>query len=215
MKRKNIKIFFILFIFLGIWFIFSTYFQIQEYKKYIFSEGDTAVPSSTVALVFGAGIRPSGQLTDALADRVMTSVELYSAGKVKKILMSGDNGSTTHDEVTAMKKFAVEKGVKENDIVLDYAGFDTYDTCYRAKEIFDLHEGVLLVTQEFHLPRALYICNRLGVKSVGVIADKRVYSTNLWGVREFLAQIKAGLDVRVFHSKPKFLGQKETVFSKD
>lgn len=170
------------------------------------------VPENSVALIFGAGVKPNGKLSDALSDRVSTGVELYKLGKVKKLLMSGDNGSKTYDEVTAMKNFAVENGVKPEDVVLDYAGFDTYDTCYRAKEIFDLKENVILVTQAFHLPRALYTCNQLGVKSVGVVADKRQYVTNLWGMREFLARTKAWFEVEIIHTKPKFLGKKEPVF---
>jgi len=208
--KQLIRIAILAIVFLGINFVVQTYYRIEAYKGYLYTQRDL-VPTSSVGLVFGAGVKPDGRLTDALTDRVLTGVELYKTGKVKKLLMSGDNGSKTYDEVTAMKKFAVEQGVPEVDVVLDYAGFDTYDTCYRAREIFDLHTGVVLVSQEFHLPRALYICNELGVKSVGLKADKRVYATNLWGVREFLARVKAGLNI-TFHSKPKFLGQKEKVF---
>lgn len=209
--KKLLRIFIILTIFWGVNFLIQTYFKIQSYSPLIFSEVEKT-PNLSVALVFGAGVKANGKLTDALADRVSSAVDLYKAGKVRKLLMSGDNGTKNYDEVTAMKKFAIEKGVPEGDIILDYAGFDTYDTCYRARDIFDLHSGVILVSQAFHLPRALYICNSLGVQSVGFSADKRVYATNLWGLREFAAQIKAGLDVEILHSKPKFLGSKVKVF---
>lgn len=197
----------ILTLFVGVNFLIQTYFKIQNHSTLIFFEIEKT-PNVPVALVFGAGVKPNGKLSDALMDRVLTGVDLYKAGKVRKLLMSGDNSTKNYDEVTSMKNFALEKGVPEGDIVLDYAGFDTYDTCYRAREIFDLHSGIILVSQEFHLPRALYICNSLGVQSVGVSADKRIYASNLWGLREFAAQIKAGLDVEILHSKPKFLGPK-------
>ncbi len=189
-------------------FIFQ---HISLYKKYVYNS-PSDIPSSSVALVFGAGVRPNGKLSDVLSDRVTTAVELYRLGKVQKLLMSGDNGSKTYDEVTAMKEFAIKNGVKSEDITLDYAGFDTYDTCYRAKEIFGLQKDVVLVTQGFHLPRALYICRRLGITSIGVRADKHVYLLNAWGLREFLARSKAWLEVEVVHSKPKFLGKKEHIF---
>jgi SanA protein len=208
--KKLLRIVIVLALFFGVNFLIQTHFKIQSYSALVFSD-ISKVPESSVALVFGAGVKPNGKLSDALTDRVLTAVDLYKADKVRKLLMSGDNGSKTYDEVTAMKNFAIEKGVPEGDIVLDYAGFDTYDSCYRAREIFDLHSGIILVSQAFHLPRALYICNSLGVQSVGVSADKRVYATNLWGLREFAAQIKAGLDVQILHSKPKFLGPKVQV----
>jgi len=205
--KKILRIVIILALFFGVNFLIQTRLKIQNHSTLIFSELDKT-PNLSVALVSGAGVKANGKLSDALADRVLTGVELYKAGKVKKLLMSGDNSTKNYDEVTAMKNFAMEKGVPEGDIVLDYAGFDTYASCYRAREIFDLHSAIILVSQEFHLPRALYICNSLGVQSVGFAADKRVYATNLWGLREFAAQIKAGLDVEVLHSKPKFLGPK-------
>lgn len=208
--KKILRIVIILALFFGVNFLIQKYFTIQGYSPLIFSEVEKT-PNLSVALVFGAGVKANGKLSDALTDRVLTGVELYKAGKVKKLLMSGDNSTKNYDEVTAMKNFAVEKGVPEVDIVLDYAGFDTYDSCYRAREIFDLHSGIILVSQKFHLPRALYICNSLGVQSVGFSADKRVYATNLWGLREFAAQIKAIVDVEILHSKPKFLGPKVKV----
>ncbi len=209
--KKLLRIVIIVTLFFGVNFLIQKYFRIQSYSPFIFSEVEKT-PNLSVALVFGAGVKANGKLSDALTDRVLTGIELYKAGKAKKLLMSGDNSTKNYDEVTAMKNFAVEKGVPEGDVVLDYAGFDTYDSCYRAREIFDLHSGIILVSQAFHLPRALYICNSLGVQSVGVSADKRVYATNLWGLREFAAQIKAIVDVEILHSNPKFLGPKVKIF---
>jgi vancomycin permeability regulator SanA len=100
-----------------------------------------AVPTKPVAVVFGAGVWTDGTPSPMLADRVSASVELYKQGKVQKILMTGDNSKPDYDEVTAMQRFAVEKGVPEKDITLDYAGFSTYESCYRAKEIQDLRKN--------------------------------------------------------------------------
>ncbi len=109
------------------------------------------VPPQRVAIIFGAGVRPDGSLTWMLADRVQMGVTLYQQGKVDKLLMTGDNSSTNYDEVTAMKRYAVEAGVHAEDITLDYAGFSTYESCYRARAIFGVAQAVL-VTQAYHLP---------------------------------------------------------------
>ena len=111
-----------------------------------------------------------------------------------------------------MKKLAIESGVPEGDIVLDYAGFRTYDSCYRARDVFGLWE-VIVVSQDFHLPRILYICNRLGVQSLGYSANRRVYQDILvWQAREVLARFKAWYQVEITKPLPKYLGKKETVF---
>src|SRR5205085_5111818 len=127
------------------------------------------LPCNHVALVFGAGLKPDGSPSAMLYDRVATAADQYLGNKVDKLLMTGDNSSTDHNEVEAMRKTAVDLGVADEDIVLDYAGFSTYDSCYRARDVFGLNEATL-VTQRFHLPRALYTCNRIGVESVGVAA---------------------------------------------
>jgi SanA protein len=209
--KRLLRIIVIISLFVGVNFVIQTYQKNESYKGYIYSDIGT-IPSAPVALVFGAGLKNNGAPSDVLSDRVLSAVELYNAKKVQKILMSGDNGNKNYDEVTAMKKLAVEKGVPEKDIVLDYAGFDTYDTCYRARDIFDLRD-VIAVSQEFHLPRVLYTCNELGVKAVGYSADKHEYvMAQAWKVREFLARMKAGLNIAL-ESKPKFLGPKEKVFA--
>jgi len=198
-------------ILLGIFAVGINY-KISRYKSFLYTQiSDT--PTSSIALVFGAGLKRDGNLSDALKDRVESAGELYKEGKVKKLLMTGDNSTLSYDEVTAMKRYATSTlGIKEEDVVLDYAGFDTYDSCYRARDIFDLKE-VTAVSQEFHLPRILYTCNKLGVKTIGYKADKHVYiNSDLWTIREFLARVKAGLEVEIFKTKPKFLGKKEKVF---
>lgn len=170
-------------------------------------------PSERVAIVFGAGLRRDGTPTTVLKDRVTTAVELYKAGKVEKLLMSGDNRFVDYNEPASMFAFATELGVPEGDIVLDYAGRRSYDTCYRALHIFDV-KSAILVTQNFHLPRALFICNQLGLPSIGVIADRQTYTRSarsVWFIRELPATFMAMLDVWITHPLP-VLGNQEPIF---
>jgi vancomycin permeability regulator SanA len=177
----------------------------------IYSAAD--VPARRVAIVFGAGLWQDGTATPVLQDRVQTAANLYFAGKVEKLLMSGDNRFVDYNEPAVMRALALSMGVPEDAIVLDYAGRRTYDTCYRAKAIFGMTEAIL-VTQAFHLPRALYLCNQLGVDSVGVEADLRVYrksSVLYWNMRELLATVTALWDVNISHPVP-VLGKPEIIF---
>jgi SanA protein len=167
----------------------------RYYHRFIYSPDD--VPSEHVAIVFGARIYPDGRLSAMLQDRVETAVRLYQAGKVQKLLLSGDNRFVAYNEPARMMDYALNRGVPAEDIQLDYAGRRTYDTCYRARAIFQLQSAVL-VTQEFHLPRALFTCRNLGVDTVGVSADLRTYRRrSIWWsrIREFPAAIIALVDV--------------------
>lgn len=166
------------------------------------------VPEKPVAIVFGAAVNPNTNLpSDILADRIVTGIDLYKAGKVEKILMSGDNRVAHYNEPEIMKLFAMSYGVPEEDIVLDYAGRRTYDTCYRAKYVFQIEEAVL-VTQRYHLYRALYTCNTIGVDSVGVDAARQVYvNQNLYNMREFAAQIVAFMQVHVTKGEAAVMGE--------
>lgn len=173
-------------------------------KQYIFFEAGKA-PKAEVALVLGAKVFNDGRLSDMLKDRADTAIELYDTGRVNKILVSGDHGTEEYDEVNAVKNYLLEKGVKGEDIFLDHAGFDTYDSLYRVKEIFQAQSAVI-VSQNFHLPRAVYIGRGLGLETYGVSADKHIYG-NMEGniMREILADVKAFWDVNL-SAKPKFLG---------
>jgi SanA protein len=128
------------------------------------------VPARRVAIVFGALVHADGRLSEMLADRVATGAALYHAGKVDVLLMTGDNHVITYNEPEAMRQYALSLGVPDDAIVLDYAGRRTYDSCYRARDIFRVDEAIL-VTQRFHLDRALLTCNALGVRAIGVAAD--------------------------------------------
>jgi SanA protein len=140
-----------------------------------------------------------------LYDRVATGADLYRAGKVAKLLMSGDNSQVDYNEVGVMRQTALDLGVPSADIVLDYAGFRTYDSCYRARDVFGLR-AVTLVTNRFHLPRALYTCRELGLDVVGVDADRRAYQgTPYWTLREAVALPVAWWWTHI-DRQPTFLG---------
>jgi len=170
------------------------------------------VPNFRVAIVFGAGLRNDGSPTPILKDRIKTGVDLYKNGKVNKLLLSGDNRFVNYNEPAAMASFARDLGVQQSDLILDYAGQSTYDSCYRAKAIFKLDQAIL-VTQSFHLPRALFICNQLGIESVGVSADQRKYSVAsflYWHLRELPASLVAILDIWIIKPIP-VLGDPEPI----
>jgi SanA protein len=170
-----------------------------------------SVPEYPVAIVFGAWVRPSGKLSAMLADRVKMGVELYQAGKVQALLLTGDNSLDYYNEPEAMRQYALDLGVPDAALVLDYAGFRTYDSCYRARDIFKVDRAIL-VTQAFHLDRALLTCNGLNIDSVGVAAD--VIRPNGYArssmliseVREFPSTAFAVLDL-LAGRKPTFLGE--------
>jgi SanA protein len=183
-----------------------------ETRPRIFSL-DAVVPKAPVAIVFGAGLTRQGLPTPYLYDRVLTSVDLYRQGFVQKILMSGDNRSEGYNEPEAMKKLAVSLGVPEGDIILDYAGLRTYDTCYRARFVFGIRRA-LLVSQGYHIPRAVYTCNQLGLDADAVSADRRRYFVGSWLgylAREIAACDAAIADLFLFKPQP-ILGPMEKVF---
>lgn len=152
------------------------------------------------ALVYGDAPSPM------LKDRLDGALEAYRAGLSDRILVSGDHGRKDYDEVNAMRKYLEAAGVPPEAIFLDHAGFDTYDSLYRARDVFEVR-SVLVCTQRFHLLRALYIADRLGLDADGVDTAYRTYGKDLWyEVREVPARFKAFLDCEVLHSLPKFLG---------
>lgn len=164
-------------------------------------------PERPVAIVFGAGIRPGGRLSPILKDRMDTAIALYRAGKVRKLLVSGDNSTVGYNEPGAMHAYAVAQGVPAEDVVRDYAGRRTYDTCYRAGHIFGVRDA-LLVTQRFHLPRAIFTCRSLGVGAMGVSADRRPYlADSYYRMRDAIATLRAVADVTLLRPTP-ILGEK-------
>jgi len=173
-----------------------------------------AIRPTRVALVLGAGVWADGTPTPMLADRLDAAISLYQSGQVQKLLMSGDNGSRDYDEVTTMANHAIQWGVAATDITLDYAGFSTYESCYRAKAIFGMTEGVV-VTQDFHLARSVYTCRTLGVEVVGLgTLDWGRYSNvtmRSMMLREVLAGVKALGELHITRPQPTFLGPYEGI----
>lgn len=172
-----------------------------RYERLVQMDLATTAPRP-VAIVFGAGIRPDGCLSPMLRDRMDAAIALYRAGKVRKLLVSGDNRFVDYNEPGRMYDYAVAAGVPAEDVVRDYAGRRTYDTCYRAHAIFGVSEAVL-VTQRFHLPRALFTCGNLGVDATGFSADARVYWSNpYYRARDAFATLRAWWDVKIWRPLP-------------
>jgi SanA protein len=187
--------------------LIGIYFYV-EYGDYKIYEDVALVPKAPAAVVFGAGID-----SREARDRVSTAAALYKHGIVQKLLMTGDNGHLNYNEPEAMKRDAVALGVPAQDIVCDYAGFRTYDSVYRAHYIFEVEDAVL-VTQRYHLPRALFLAKNLGLKAVGI--DAGVHKYGIWqtwyNLREIGAAEAAWLDIMTCRN-PKFLGKKEPLFA--
>jgi SanA protein len=170
-------------------------------------------PEAPVALVLGAGLNRDGSPGIVLRDRVSKAADLYFSGKVEKLLMSGDNSTEYYNEPGAMKEYALSLNIPEEDIIIDYAGRRTYDSCYRANAIFDVNH-LVVVTQAYHLPRALFLCNSFDITASGVPADESEYhlrSYSFWWFREVLASLYAYWDVYIAHPQP-ILGEPEPIF---
>ncbi len=205
---KNKKRFFMFAIIVVIFGVLSI-FIINRYvktsgSKYIISNINK-IPKIYSVLVLGAHVYKDGTLSPVLEDRVLSAYNLYKKGIVKRFLVSGDHGSPTYDEVKAMKAFLIKKGVKAEDVFTDHAGFRTYDSVIRAKKVFKIN-NLIIVTQKYHLSRAIYIARKNGMVAYGYPADRREYlNIRAYKVREFFARIKAYIDV-FFNKSPKFLG---------
>ncbi|MEI7512449.1 MAG: ElyC/SanA/YdcF family protein [Candidatus Uhrbacteria bacterium] len=173
-----------------------TFVQTKEISKIRASEAD--VTTTTYALVLGASVKADGTASDALSDRVKTAVELYQAGKVSKILMTGDDGAFHGDEVAAMKNLAISQGVTSSDILVDGQGYRTYESCKRAVSEFEVTSTVV-ITQRFHLARALYLCDNFGIEVQGLSADRQPYRSILMFIgRDLLSSAKAWWDINVW-----------------
>lgn len=181
------------------WVVYSTS------KNILAPEEAAKLQDVDCILVLGCAVRPDGTPSPMLAERLQKSVELYEAGAAPKLLMSGDNGQIEYNEVAAMGNYALQKGVPSYDIFLDYAGFSTYESVYRAKAIFQAKK-ILIVTQKYHLHRALYIAKALGLDAYGVSSDAQIYAGQVnRDVREILARNKDFL-TSIFKPKPTYLG---------
>ena len=162
-------------------------------------------------LVLGCLVKDDGSPSHMLQDRLRRGIELYDLGAAPKLLMSGDHGRVEYDEVAAMKQYAIDAGIPSENVFMDHAGFSTYESIYRAKEIFQAKK-VLIVTQEYHLYRALHIANRLGLEVYGVSSDYRTYvGQSMRDFREMLARVK-DFGTCIFKPKPTYLGDAIPIF---
>ncbi|MGN1231641.1 MAG: vancomycin high temperature exclusion protein [Anaerotignum sp.] len=195
---------------LGIVGIFTVFCLSSYMKKHtverILSAEEAAKLDADCILILGCGVREDGTPSLMLQDRLETGIALYEAGAAEKLLMSGDHGRKEYDEVNTMKDFATERGIPSEDIFMDHAGFSTYDSMYRARDIF-CAEKVILVTQEYHLPRALYVAEKLGLEAYGVAALDVNYRGQAYReFREMLARAK-DFCIAWLQPEPKYLGE--------
>ncbi len=175
-------------------------------SRYILSEEDAALQDADCILVLGCGLWDNGTPTPMLADRCSVGIRLFQAGASERLLMSGDHGRKDYDEVNTMKSLAVQAGIAPDSVFCDHAGFSTYESMYRAKNIFGV-KRVIIVTQKYHLYRAIYDARALGLEAYGVSVSERTYA-NQWyrDLRELLARVK-DLAFCVFRPEPTFLGE--------
>lgn len=205
-KRKIIKyIIIFLTIIMIIVMSINTYVKMSTKKQILGKSNFTNLKDIDAILVLGAGINGT-KPSHMLEDRLLKAIELYKNNISSKIIMSGDHGKADYDEVNIMKNFAIEKGVTSEDIFMDHAGFSSYESVYRAKQIFKAKK-IIIVTQKYHLYRALYIANKLGIEAYCVGADSRKYVGETYReVREILARNKDFIKC-IFKPEPTFLGE--------
>jgi SanA protein len=184
---------------------------VTKYSEPYLFENVRDIPSRHTAIVLGARVHPDGRPSATLADRLHAAIDLYRAGKVRKILVSGDHSAPEYNEVEAMWKWLDERGIPIEDVFLDHAGLRTLDTMERARKVFLVKDAVVC-TQEFHLPRSVFLARRAGIDAVGLKADRRRYYHRRWNqVREFAARSVSFFDSYVFHTEPKFLGKEISI----
>jgi SanA protein len=202
---KRFLLYFVLGCEIGIIFVLGTNVIIDnEAKPYSYND-PAQVPNAEAVMIPGAAILANGALSSIFKDRVDMAIRLYKAKKAPKILVSGDNSTVSHNEVNPVRNYLLQQGVPDQDIFLDHAGFDTYSSMYRARDIFGI-TSMLIATQSFHLPRAVFIARELGMDAYGVNSDN---GTSLFRnyAREVFADEKAMLDL-VLGRSPKYLGDR-------
>lgn len=187
---------------LGAALILSLLLYVQNVAAPFIFDTQSDAPLSTAALVLGASVYQNGALSPVLAARADRAIELYRAGKVKKILVTGDNSAISHNEVNPVGNYLLKAGIPKGDIFLDHAGFDTYSSMYRARDVFEIH-SLTIVSQPFHLSRAVFIARMLGIDAVGVKAAGETGPYNT--MREIPATLKALVDLTL-NRFPKYLG---------
>ena len=191
--------------------LFNSIVKLSAGDQIISTEEAEKLKDIDCILVLGCFVKDDGRPSDMLFDRLTRGVELYDLGAAPKLLMSGDHGREEYDEVAAMKQFAIDEGIPSEDVFMDHAGFSTYESIYRAKEVFQA-DKILIVTQEYHLYRALYIANRLGLEAYGVSSDYHTYVGQFMrDFREILARTKDCVTC-IFKPEPTYLGDAIPIF---
>ncbi len=204
-KKRIIKSIFIIAIILFLFFLISNLLIIHSGKKRLVSDSDMQEFDADCILILGAGVWSDNRPSPMLADRLEEGARLYREGIAPKILVSGDHGQNNYDEVNVMKKYLMDAGIPSEDIFMDHAGFSTYESMYRAKKIFGVHK-MIVVTQEYHIYRALFISKSLGIDSLGSASDPRAYAgAFMRNVREWIARDK-DIFYCLFKVKPTYLG---------
>ncbi|WP_352420707.1 ElyC/SanA/YdcF family protein [Proteiniborus sp.] len=208
-KRKKLRIMLIALIVLSI-LALASILIINDYikssiKSKIITVADATSLNADCILVLGAGVWGDGRPSHMLEDRLLQGIELYENGASEKLLMSGDHGRKEYDEVNAMKKYAIDRGVPSEHIFMDHAGFSTYESLYRARDIFKANK-IIIVTQKYHMYRALYIAEKLGLEAYGVASDPREYvGQESRELREILARVKDFFNC-ILKPEPTYLG---------
>ncbi|MBR6530780.1 MAG: YdcF family protein [Clostridia bacterium] len=193
-------------------FAVDAYVRTSTSERIITAEQAELFTEADCILILGCKVKENGKPSDMLRDRLDVGLDLYARGVAPKLLMSGDHGQKEYDEVNVMKKYAVNAGVASEAIFMDHAGFSTYESLYRAKEIFACKK-VVIVTQEYHLYRALYVAEALGLEAYGVKADLHTYGGQaMRDVREILARNKDFLSA-VFKPSPTYLGEEIPIWA--
>ena len=202
--KKIIKIITQMIIIMIITVIMLNLYLIKTTKEQIYNINEINDNSFDCILILGAGVKGNSP-SPMLKERLLTGLELYNKKLSKKIIVSGDHGKVNYDEVNVMKNYLIENGIPSEDVFMDHAGFSTYDSIYRIKEIFAAKK-IIIVTQKYHLYRSLYISKELGIESIGVIADKReYYGKTQREIREMVARVKDIIKC-IFKPRPKYLG---------
>lgn len=175
-------------------------------EKYLITGEEAPALGADCILVLGAGLKADGTPNYMLQDRLDKGIELYREGAAPKLLLSGDNGQAEYDEVNAMKDYVLRAGIPSEDIFMDHAGFSTYESMYRTRDIF-LVKKAIIITQRYHQYRALYAARGLGIDSYGVVSESRIYAGQMYrDIREILARDKDFFKVMV-KAKPTYLGE--------
>lgn len=204
-KRIIIGMIIVILIVLGVLASINLFMVATTSKKILTAQQAKELENVDCILVLGAGIWGENP-SPMLEDRLLQGIELYQDGVSQKIIMSGDHGSDNYDEVNVMKRFAIERNVKSEDIFMDHAGFSTYDSMYRAKDVFEAKK-IVIVTQKYHMHRALYVAEQLGLEAYGVNSDPRAYTGQIMrDVREVLARDKDWVKCMI-KPKPTYLGE--------